>query len=1374
MKIKSILLLCFALVVGVLLCSDRIMSHSNTPPTGYTGSPFDNGDCTSCHNPGATCSPTIVVTDTLGNSISQIVADSVYELNFSLATPTRGGFQCTTDDGSGNFLGNFIIRNATTEQITVVSGNGRQYMEHLNAAPAVVSWTFRWVAPSNPTASQVTFYFGYVCGTSTSSGSGTSNCTGGSTSISFNLCNPAYFINTPQTISVTPSFICNHTQNVTATATPGGFPNESMQISGSAAQSGYVATASSLAPSSYTATYSWTDCSGNAQSVNTSFTVVNCDFAAKFGVSNSTVCQGDSALFSDSTVLFGSGNPPYTYSWDFGDGSAYSNAMNPKHAYASAGSFTAKEIVTDMDGYMDSTTKIITVTLCNILTAHAGSDQTICSGDSITLGGTPAGTGGSGHFGYHWSPSTGLNNDTIANPIAKPTSSQTYILVLYDSINVISDTDTVAVTVHQPTFSTQSQTICSNNTYTLNGKVFSSAGIYNDTLMNHAGCDSIITLTLNVKNISSTLINQTSCSNVPYVFNGHGLTTSGTYYDTLTNYLGCDSLLVLTLNVNNPSGSSFSATTCGNVPYVFNGHGLTIGGTYYDTLTNYVNCDSIITLLLTVNPAPITNITHNICSGQSYTFKGQSLSVGGVYYDTLQTVLSCDSIIILNLNVYAPTTSVLNHNICTNTSYNFNGTILTTAGTYYDTIPNYGGCDSAITLHLVVLNTSSSAFNQTICSNQPYSFNGHQLNTPGTYYDTLPNYVGCDSFITLHLTVLPVSNYSYSQITCHGNPVLFNGKLRDSTGTYYDTLTNYLGCDSLVALHLSSIYPSNHISHVFICTGNTYSFYGKTLSTAGVYVDTLTGYLGCDSFITIHLSIHSPNSYSYNQTICSNQSYLFNGYQLVTPGTYYDTLTNHAGCDSFITMNLSVLPISSYSYNKTICVNQPYLFHGHYLNTPGTYYDTLPNYVGCDSFITLNLTVKPISSYTYSQTICRNNPLYFANHFIDTTGTYYDTLTNYVGCDSLITLNLLSLYPSNHISHINICTGQTYLFYGHILSNPGVYVDTLTGYLGCDSFITLHLGVLNNTSSINNQTICGGQTYTFGGHILNTPGTYYDTLLNQLGCDSIVTLNLMAGSNTFSNINQSICAGGSYTFHGQTLTVSGTYYDTLINSNGCNTLVTLHLLVLNNTSSTQTQNICNGHSYNFYGQQLFAGGTYTHHLLNHFGCDSSIILTLNVTTPNIAVTQHDSILTSQATGSTYQWVTCHGSNQNVYAPIVGATNSVYVADSTGWYAVIVTTGSCSDTSVCYFVNKNLHTGIATLTNSTIKVFPNPTDNVLNIQWQSEEHLQKIILEDAIGRIVKELIPTGNNETLNIKDLPNGIYFLHLFAKTERVMKVLKD
>ena len=123
---------------------------------------------------------------------------------------------------------------------------------------------------------------------------------------------------------------------------------------------------------------------------------------------------------------------------------------------------------------------------------------------------------------------------------------------------------------------------------------------------------------------------------------------------------------------------------------------------------------------------------------------------------------------------------------------------------------------------------------------------------------------------------------------------------------------------------------------------------------------------------------------------------------------------------------------------------------------------------------------------------------------------------------------------------------------------------------------------------------------------------------------------------------------------------------------------------------------------------------------------------------------------------------------------MGATNSVYVADSTGWYAVIVTTGSCSDTSVCYFVNKNLHTGIATLTNSTIKVFPNPTDNVLNIQWQSEEHLQKIILEDAIGRIVKELIPTGNNETLNIKDLPNGIYFLHLFAKTERVMKVLKD
>ena len=73
--------------------------------------------------------------------------------------------------------------------------------------------------------------------------------------------------------------------------------------------------------------------------------------------------------------------------------------------------------------------------------ASAGADVTICEGDGATLN-------ASGAVSYLWSPSIGLNNPTISNPIASPTSSMTYTLVATD-INGCTATDEVLVTVRQ-------------------------------------------------------------------------------------------------------------------------------------------------------------------------------------------------------------------------------------------------------------------------------------------------------------------------------------------------------------------------------------------------------------------------------------------------------------------------------------------------------------------------------------------------------------------------------------------------------------------------------------------------------------------------------------------------------------------------------------------------------------------------------------------------------------------------------------------------------------------------------------------------------------------------------------------------------------
>jgi hypothetical protein len=78
------------------------------------------------------------------------------------------------------------------------------------------------------------------------------------------------------------------------------------------------------------------------------------------------------------------------------------------------------------------------------------------------------------------------------------------------------------------------------------------------------------------------------------------------------------------------------------------------------------------------------------------------------------------------------------------------------------------------------------------------------------------------------------------------------------------------------------------------------------LTTAGTYKDTLSSSTGCDSIVTLNLSVRPASIGIINRTIVSGSSYPFNGVNLTQPGTYLDTLTNIYGCDSTVTLKLSV------------------------------------------------------------------------------------------------------------------------------------------------------------------------------------------------------------------------------------------------------------------------------------------------------------------------------------------------------------------------------------------------------------------------------------------------------------------------------------
>ncbi|MDP4798852.1 MAG: MopE-related protein [Crocinitomicaceae bacterium] len=87
------------------------------------------------------------------------------------------------------------------------------------------------------------------------------------------------------------------------------------------------------------------------------------------------------------------------------------------------------------------------------------------------------------------------------------------------------------------------------NTYTLNNQTYTTSGTYVQTLANAnaAGCDSIINLSLTINNANTSTLNITNCG--PYTLNNQTYSASGTYTQLTQNVAGCDSTITLNLSV---------------------------------------------------------------------------------------------------------------------------------------------------------------------------------------------------------------------------------------------------------------------------------------------------------------------------------------------------------------------------------------------------------------------------------------------------------------------------------------------------------------------------------------------------------------------------------------------------------------------------------------------------------------------------------------------------------------------------------------------------------------------------------------------------------------------------------------------------------
>jgi predicted ribosome-associated RNA-binding protein Tma20 len=777
--------------------------------------------------------------------------------------------------------------------------------------------------------------------------------------------------------------------------------------------------------------------------------------------------------------------------------------------------------------------------------------------------------------------------------------------------------------------------------------------------------------------------------------------------------------------------------------------------TYTVTGTDANGCTNTAQVQVAVNALPIVSAGSNqaVCTGTAVTLSGSGASTYA-WNNNVQ-----DGVAFTPNATQTYTVIGTDANGCTNTAQvqvAVNALPVVSAGA------NQTICSGAN----VTLNGSgatSYAWNNNVQDGVAFTPNATQ-----TYTVTGTDVNGCTNTAQVQVAVnaLPIVSAGSNQAVCTGTAVTLSGSgastyawnnnvqdgvafTPNATQTYTVTGTDVNGCTNTaqVQVAVNALPVVSAGSNQAVCTGTAVTLSGSGASTYAwnnnvqngvaftpnatqTYTVTGTDANGCTNTAQVQVAVNALPVVSAGQSfaVCQGtsvilfgsgaQSYTWNnGVVNSTPfvpiltQSYTLVGTDINGCSNTaqVTVTVNPLPIVSGGGNQNVCAGN-----------------------------SVTLSGSGANNYTWNNNV-QNGVAFTPN----ATQTYTVTGTDANGCTNTaqvqVVVNALPVVTAG--SNQTVCSGSSVT-----LSGSGA------------STYAWNNNIQNGTSFTPNAT----QTYTVTGTDANGCSNTAQVLVTVNPLPQLVLGNNI---NTCVGSPVTLSATGAVTYNWSGGVQNGVsfvpnttqyYVVTGVNGLGCSTTDSILVSVHNPTSSTINITACNSYSLN--GDTFNQSGTYIQTIQNVMGCDSTITLNLVINVPPllpiITVNNDVTLTTLTQPNVTYQWVFC-----NTWLPINNQTDTSFTSTINGQFAVIVSNGCGSVTSECVTID---NVNLTDLTNNELSIYPNPTSDIITIEGLSDVETS-FYLMDTRGRIVKNGYLNSSAPQLSLFNLSTGIYWLHIIG-----------
>lgn len=626
-----------------------------------------------------------------------------------------------------------------------------------------------------------------------------------------------------------------------------------------------------------------------------------------------------------------------------------------------------------------------------------------------------------------------------------------------------------------------------------------------------------------------------------YVWNGVTCNHTDDYQAQVQNANGCTITAHLHFILSDAYTETQNLSNCGPFTWNVNGQTYSNSGTYEYMVEsgNPLICDSIFTLVLTINNAPVvtSNITAptGVCSGSPITlvppqYEMNHAEGGDAHWEYATSANG-------PFTAFDPTANTLE------------------CGTYYLRFAVINSCDDAysnvVSFHV---DATPEALMQLsgmqVCDGQALdlpeinvNWNNENVNDRvaqwqmsstqnGTYAVIDPSMVmqmsyngywlrfyahnscGDDIVGPVPITVLSAEDQWLETITACDSYTLATGEvITESQVVEYEVLEP---CFHIVHQPVE-INHSDYVVEPITSCQEDYVWHGRTFyrSEQTQYAwDTLTNVYLCDSIVELNLSFDDYASFTHNRTACDSYVWEMKPSITYTESTRDSIFVPAAGpedCDTWYYLELT-LGHNTVNDGGVMTECSGFVWHGVTYYEDAVVYDSLQTPVThCDSIIAYQLHIIPSVETDTSIVSCQQ--MWWYEHYCEDGGEYQHTFTSVQGCDSIVTMHF-SL--SNELVHEFDTTSCTpFIWYEYECSADGMTcTHSFVTPAGCDSTVIMHVNLNSSVNNVQFQKACdsisiGGVLYELPeGESTHSFRIVTDTLVGPNGCDSILIVNL--------------------------------------------------------------------------------------------------------------------------------------------------------------------------------------------------------------------------------------------------------------------------